>query len=99
VRVGVVKAKFGLANLDSALVQAGAGTAVRVDLVDSVGHIVASSMAGTRFQLLAGASELTGATGDNSMSFGTEIARQHGAVTTANSGHWRVVAHGDLASF
>src|SRR5207249_12311258 len=41
VRVGVVKAKFGLANLDSALVQAGAGTAVRVDLVDSVGHIVA----------------------------------------------------------
>ena len=98
-RVGVVKTKFGLMNLDSALVQAGAGTSVRVDLVDSVGHIIASSAGGTRFQMLAGANELTRSTGESSMSFGSEIARQRGAVTSANATHWRVVAHGDEASF
>ena len=98
-RVGVVKTKFGLMNLDSALVQAGAGTSVRVDLVDSVGHIIASSAGGTRFQMLAGANELTRSTGESSMSFGSEIARQRGAVANANATHWRVVAHGDEASF
>src|SRR5579872_6524412 len=56
-RVGVVKAKFGLATVDSALLQAGVGTTLRVDLIDSVGHVIASSAGGKRFQLIEGGGE------------------------------------------
>src|SRR4051812_1870080 len=98
-RVGVVKAKFGLSNLDSALIQAGVGTSLRVDLIDSVGHVIASSAGGKRFQLLGGANELTRATGDTITEFGAAAARQRGAAMSANEGHWRLVAHGDEATF
>jgi len=98
IRVGVVKAKFGLTNLDSALVQAGMGTSLRVDLVDSAGHVIASSAGGTRFQVVHGANELTHVTGDSSVSFDSATHRQRGSVASANAGHWRVVAHGDEAT-
>ena len=98
VRVGVVKAKFGLSNLDSALVQAGVGTSLRVDLVDSVGHVIASSAGGKRFQLLAGANDLPRAAADSIVGFGVDKSRQRGAVMNANDGHWRLVAHGDEAT-
>ena len=98
-RVGVVKAKFGLANLDSALVQAGVGTTLRVDLIDSVGHIVASSAGGKRFQFLHGANDLSRVGSDSITTFGATDARQRGAVVSANDGHWRLVAHGDEATF
>lgn len=97
-RVGVVKAKFGLANLDSALIQAGVGTALRVDLVDSVGHIIASSGGGKRFQFMHGARDLSRVGTDSILSFGATDERQRGAVTNANDGHWRLVAHGDEAT-
>ena len=98
-RVGVVKAKFGLADLDSALIQAGVGTSLRVDLVDSVGHIIASSGGGKRFQFLQGARDLQRVGTDSILSFGATDARQSGAVMSANDGHWRLVAHGDEATF
>ena len=98
IRVGIVKAKFGLANLDSALVQAGVGTSLRVDLVDSVGHVIASSAGGRRFQILAGAYDLARVGNDSIVTFGTEASHQRGAVAGANDGHWRLVAHGDEAT-
>ena len=98
-RVGVVKAKFGLANLDSALIQAGVGTSLRVDLVDSVGHIIASSAGGKRFQFLHGAKDLSRVGTDSIVIFGATDERQRGAVMNANDGHWRLVAHGDEATF
>jgi len=97
-RVGVVKAKFGLASVDSALVQAGVGTSLRVDLVDSIGHVIASSAGGTRFRILSKADELTRGIGNGVIGFGTEDSRQRGAVIVANDGHWRLVAHGDEAT-
>src|SRR5437763_6896498 len=97
-RVGIVKAKFGLANLDSALVQAGVGTSLRVDLVDSVGHVIASSAGGRRFQILPGAYDLARLGNDSIVTFGTEASHQRGAVAGANDGHWRLVAHGDEAT-
>ena len=99
VRVGVVKAKFGLANLDSALIQAGVGTSLRVDLVDSVGHIIASSGGGKRFQFLHGAKDLSRVGADSIVGFGPTDERQRGAVMIANDGHWRLIAHGDEATF
>ena len=97
-RVGVVKAKFGLASVDSALIQAGVGTTLRVDLVDSTGHIIASSAGGRRFRLLAGPENLRHVDDDNIVSFGAADTRQRGAVAAANRGHWRLVAHGDEAT-
>ncbi|HKW49992.1 MAG TPA: methyl-accepting chemotaxis protein [Gemmatimonadaceae bacterium] len=96
-RVGVVKAKFGLANVDSALIQAGVGTSLRVDLVDSVGHIIASSAGGKRFRLLT-SQDLRRAGDDNIVAFGSGDARQRGAVAVANRSHWRLVAHGAEAT-
>ena len=98
-RVGVVKAKFGLANLDSALIQAGVGTSLRVDLVDSLGHIIASSAGGKRFQFLHGARDLSRVGTDTILTFAATEERQRGAVMNANDGHWRLVAHGDEATF
>ena len=97
-RVGVVKAKFGLASVDSALIQAGVGTSLRVDLVDSTGRIIASSAGGRRFRLLAAPQSLRRIDDDNVVSFGATDARQRGAVAAANRGHWRLVAHGDEAT-
>ncbi len=98
VRVGVVKAKFGLANLDSALIQAGVGTTLRVDLVDSVGHVIASSAGGKRFQFLRGSRDLARVASDTIVTFGAANELQRGALTNANDGHWRLVAHGDEAT-
>lgn len=99
VRVGVVKAKFGLASVDTALLQGSVGTAVRVDLVDSVGHIIASSVGGRRFQRLAGVETAWRASADSIVLFGVGATQQRGAVAYANGGHWRIVAHGDEATF
>lgn len=97
-RVGVVKAKFGLANVDSALIQAGVGTSLRVDLIDAAGHIIASSAGGTRFRVLTRADELTRVVSDNIVYFGSATTEQRGAVAVANDGHWRLVAHGNEAA-
>jgi methyl-accepting chemotaxis protein len=97
-RVGVVKAKFGLASVDTALVQAGVGTSLKVDLVDSVGHIIASSAGGTRFRTLTKAEDLTRGLAEGFINFGPVEGRQHAAVTAANDGHWRLVAHADEAA-
>lgn len=99
VRVGVVKAKFGLASVDTALMQASVGTTVRVDLVDSAGNIIASSGGGRRFQRLAGAETALRASADSIVLFGNGATQQRGAVAYANAGHWRLVAHGDEAMF
>jgi methyl-accepting chemotaxis protein len=98
-RVGVVKVKFGLATVDSALLQAGSGTTIRVDLVDSAGHIIASSAGGKRFQIIGGSSEALHVRADSIVAFGVGEARQRGAIVFANDSHWRVIAHGDEATF
>jgi methyl-accepting chemotaxis protein len=99
VRVGVVKAKFGLSSVDSALVQGGVGSTLRVDLLDEEGHVIASSAGGKRFQLLPGANDLSHGVNDTIVAFGPPAARQRGALSTSNDGHWRLLAHGDEATF
>jgi methyl-accepting chemotaxis protein len=98
IRVGVVKAKFGLSSVDTALVQASVGTSMRVDLVDSIGHIIASSAGGPRFARLAGI-DAARSVSDSAVLFGPVDARQRGVIAFANGGHWRLVAHGEQATF
>ena len=97
-RVGVVKVKFGLSSVDTALVQASVGSSMRVDLIDSIGHIIASSAGGKRFDRLAGI-DATRPMGDSAIVFGPVEARQRGVIALANAGHWRLVAHGNEATF
>ncbi|HEY5062246.1 MAG TPA: methyl-accepting chemotaxis protein [Gemmatimonadaceae bacterium] len=92
--VGVVKVKFGLSLVDSVLAQGAAGSALRVDLVDSAGRVIASSAPGSRFKRFAGfaaatASAHTGTT----FTFDEDSTARRGFAFPTNSGRWRVVAH------
>ncbi|HEX3868491.1 MAG TPA: methyl-accepting chemotaxis protein, partial [Gemmatimonadaceae bacterium] len=95
-RVGVVKVKFGLAAVDSVLAQGSAGeTGMRVDLIDSVGKVIASSVPSTRFRTFDGIATLTGHENSGALTFTSDSVSQRGAIMTANLGRWRVVAHVD----
>jgi methyl-accepting chemotaxis protein len=94
VRVGVVKVKFGLSVVDSVLAQGSVGgKALRVDLVDSTGKVIASSVMGVRFKPFFGFTSLAGHDSTEAFNYGPETALQRGAATTTNAGRWRVVAH------
>ena len=92
-RVGVVKVKFGLASVDSALLQASAGSALRVDLVDPAGHLIASSAGGTRFAPLPGYATLPQTPSASAVTYDAGGEPQRGVVLAANAGHWKLVAH------
>lgn len=95
-RAGVVKVKFGLAMVDSVLAQGsiGGGT-LRVDLVDSAGKVIASSVRGTRFRPFAGFSTIGTHDQSSTFKYGVDTATQRAAVSMTNGGRWRVVAHMD----
>jgi methyl-accepting chemotaxis protein len=93
-KVGVVKVKFGLSMVDAALTQASvSGSALRVDLVDSVGQIIASSSPVTRFKALPGYSQLVGFEQNVPFDFASDSTVRRAAVGIANAGRWRLVAH------
>jgi len=90
----VVKVKFGLSVVDSVLAQGSAGgTALRVDLVDSTGRIIASSTRNDRFKDFAGFAALANGDSSHAFVFAGDSTAQRGAVATTNGGRWRVVAH------
>jgi methyl-accepting chemotaxis protein len=94
VRVGVVKVKFGLSVVDSVLAQGSVGgKALRVDLVDSLGKVIASSVVGVRFKPFFGFSSIGGHDSTDAFVYGPDAARQRGAVDATNAGRWRVIAH------
>jgi methyl-accepting chemotaxis protein len=94
VRVGVVKVKFGLSVVDSVLAQGSVGgKALRVDLVDSVGKVIASSVTGVRFKPFFGFSSIAGHDSAEAFNYGPAAALQRGVATTTNVGRWRVIAH------
>ena len=93
-RVGVVKVKFGLSMVDSALAQGSVGgRAMRVDLVDSTGRVIASSGAAARFKRLKGFETLTAQDPGAAFDFDGDSELRRGAVAPTNGGRWRVVAH------
>jgi methyl-accepting chemotaxis protein len=93
-KVGVVKVKFGLSMVDSVLAQGSVGgKMLRVDLVDSTGKVIASSVQGTRFKLFNGFSSLAGHDSLDAFNYGIDQNLQRGAVVSTNGGRWRVIAH------
>jgi methyl-accepting chemotaxis protein len=98
IRVGVVKVKFGLSIVDSVLAQGSAGGgSLRVDLVDSTGKVIASSLPGRRFKPFAAFAAISNHDSSHAFTFGVDSSPQRGAVATANGGRWRVVAHMNLS--
>ena len=95
-RVGVVKVKFGLSMVDSVLAQGSVGgKALRVDLVDSLGKVIASSVTGTRFKPFVGYASVATHDSAQAFNYGLDASLQRGAVATSNGGRWRVIAHMD----
>ncbi len=93
-RVGVVKVKFGLSAVDSVLSQGSAGgTMLRVDLVDSTGKIIASSIPATRFKSFGGWGSVGSHETAQVFDFTGDSSLQRGAVARSNGGQWRIVAH------
>src|SRR3569833_411641 len=93
-KVGVVKVKFGLSVVDSVLAQGSAGgNALRVDLVDSTGRIIASSTRGDRFRDFSGYAAVAGNDGNGTFTFKADSLKRRAAVAITNGGQWRVVAH------
>jgi methyl-accepting chemotaxis protein len=93
-KVGVVKVKFGLSMVDSVLAQGSVGgKALRVDLVDSLGKVIASSVPGTRFKPFVGYSSLAGHDSADAFDYGIDQSTQRGAVGATNGGRWKVIAH------
>lgn len=92
-RVGVVKVKFGLSWVDSALAQGTADSRMRVDLVDSAGRILSSSAPAVRFKPFASFNVVAAQAAGASFPFNGDSLVQRGAVGLTNNGRWRVIAH------
>jgi methyl-accepting chemotaxis protein len=93
-RVGVVKVKFGLSMVDSVLAQGSVGgNAMRVDLVDSTGKVIASSGAAARFKRFMGFETIASQDPGAAFDFAGDSVLRRGAVAPTNGGRWRVVAH------
>jgi methyl-accepting chemotaxis protein len=95
--VGVVKVKFGLGVVDTVLAQGSVGgAALRVDLVDSAGKVIASSAGGDRFTPFAAFKSVAAQDGKGAFTY-SDTSRgaqpEVGAVYETNGGKWHVVAH------
>src|SRR3954469_3368861 len=99
-KIGVVKVKFGLSVVDSVLAQGSTSVATfRVDLVDSLGKVIASSVPSTRFKPFPGFDAIVAHEGSTSFAYKADSSVRHAAVLSTNGGRWRVIAHvSELAS-
>lgn len=92
-KLGVVKVKFGLAFVDSALVQGGAGgSALRVDLVDSTGKIIASSAAATRFKSFDGFTAASAQEQQGAFTLKSDSTIDRAAMMKTNGDRWHIIA-------
>lgn len=93
-KIGVVKVKFALSTVDSVLMQGSAGgSALRVDLVDSTGKIIASSDRAARLKMLPQYRAVIGRIQKGTFDFSDGERARHAATSLANGGRWTVVAH------
>jgi len=93
-KLGVVKVKFGLSVVDSVLAQGGGtpGSALRVDLVDSVGRIIASSVASTRFKPFPGFGSIGAHEQNVVFAHQGDSTTERATFVSANGNRWRVFA-------
>jgi len=90
--VGVMKAVFGLTELEAAVRAAATPGLVAVEVIDSAGRVLASSDAAPLLQPLADQDALPRQTSTSIFRYGRAEV-QLGTVRTTNRKTWRVVAH------
>lgn len=89
---GVMKAVFGLTELEGAVRAAATPGLIAVDLIDSAGRMLASSDTAPTLQPLADSDALPRQTSASIFRYGRTVV-QLGTVRTTNRNTWRVVAH------
>lgn len=92
-KIGVVKVKFGLATVDSVLMQGSSGSTLRVDLIDSVGKVIASSAASARLKPFSAFQSISGHAENVPFEFKGDSTLRHASLALANGGRWHVLAH------
>lgn len=93
-KLGVVKVKFGLAAVDSVLAQGSTGGAsLRVDLVDSLGKVIASSVPSTRFKPFAAFQAAASHESGSAFTYRSDSIVHRASAVATNGGRWRVIAH------
>ncbi len=92
---GVIKIAFGIGSLDAALAKATEND-VRLDVIDSRGRVIASSVQDSeRMKTLAGPEQLPITAGDTIVRYTVENAPHRAMINAANARTWRVVAEID----
>lgn len=92
-RVGVMKVKFGLELVDSALMAATTDTTLRVAVVDTAGHVLASSGGVRRWSVFPGRDTILRVREDSVVAWQDDGATTRGAAAATNGGQWRLVAY------
>src|SRR5262249_25691794 len=90
--VGVMKAVFGLTELDAAVHAAATPGVVAVAVIDSAGRVLAPSASAPLLKPLPDQAELPRQTSASIFRYGVAPV-QFGTVRTINAQAWRVVAH------
>lgn len=96
-RLGVVKVKFGLHAIDSVLVLGSAKSAVRVDLVDTLGRLIASSGRGDRLRPVPALASIADVVPGSAVMVSDSSGTHRAVVATANDRRWRVIARMDMS--
>ena len=92
-RAGVIKVKFGLELVDSALAAATADTSLRAALLDSAGHVIASSGDMARWTEFPRYADLALARQNSVTGFDLDGVRTDAAVAASNGGRWRLIVY------
>jgi methyl-accepting chemotaxis protein len=90
--LGVLKVVYGLAALQEAVRAAGNQGAIAVEVVDSAGRVIASSVTAPDLKPLPGQQEIPKTGADQVVRYQAE-GNQRAAVRMTNASAWRVVAH------
>ncbi len=91
--LGVLKAVYGIAPIQDAVLRAARTSGARVDLVDETGRIIASSGDSAGLRAMSGFSALRDSRGEGAVTFEMGTDQRRATVRVANAGSWRVIAH------
>jgi methyl-accepting chemotaxis protein len=92
---GVIKIAFGIGSLDAALAKATEND-VRLDVIDSRGRVIASSVQDSeRMKALPGSEQLPNTPGDTVVRYSIANESHRAMISAANARTWRVVAQID----
>ncbi len=91
--LGALKVVFGLRDVDQELMRLASEAGLRIELLDENGLVIAASTSAPRMRPLEDLPGLSGARAIGVLTLRSVDDRERAAVSTANEGRWRLVAH------